>query len=39
LDTDYHKLASMRDSRSCSADSGCGSRIDVNKRFCLRGET
>ena len=34
---DYHQLATMRDSRTCSLDSGCGSSIYSDKRFCLRG--
>jgi hypothetical protein len=38
-ETDYHKLAVMRDARTCSADSGCGSSLDPSKRFCLRGTT
>ena len=37
--TDYNQLATMRDSKSCSASSGCGSNIDASKRFCLRGTT
>jgi hypothetical protein len=37
--TDYHQLATMRDSRTCSASSGCGSSLDASKRFCLRGTT
>ena len=37
--TDYHQLALMRDSLTCSADSGCGSATDSSKRFCLKGAT